>query len=106
MEIVVRADEATVHSKSRPPITAPIAKPPIEWENPENGKTLRVSYRVLSDRVLEQRLRGDRGLSVLRHTLDEKGATLTVTTTITADMLANPIELKTTYRRATPPSVP
>jgi hypothetical protein len=99
LDIRVDGNDVTVESSGRPPITAPVGKAPIDWKNPDNGNTLRVSYRVPEPRVLEQRLRGDRGVSVLRHALDEAGDTLKITTTITIDMLSSPLEFKTTYRR-------
>jgi hypothetical protein len=100
LDIRVDGKDVTVESSGRPPITAPVGKAPVEWKNPDNGNTLRVSYRIPEPRVLEQRLRGDRGVSVLRHALDEAGNTLKIRTTITIDMLSSPLEFTTTYRRA------
>ncbi len=99
ISIVATADEATVAPEDRPKVTAPVGKTPVEWTNPNNGNTLRVSYRVPTPRRLEQRLRGDRGLSVLSFDLQEDGSTLTITTRITADLLSKPLEFRTTYRR-------
>lgn len=100
LDIRVRGNDVTVKSSGRPPITAIVGKAPVEWKNPDNGNVLHVSYRVPEPRVLEQRLRGDRGVSVLRHALDEAGDTLKIRTTITVDMLSSPLEFTTTYRRA------
>lgn len=97
--ISVGEKEATVDQSGRPPITAPIDAAPIEWKNPNNGNVLLVSSALPSNRTLEQRLKGDRGTSVLRYTLEEDRATLVLRTKITIDMLSKPFSFKTTYRR-------
>jgi hypothetical protein len=99
MKLDIGADQAAVAQKGRPTIAAPLDEPPVEWKNPNNGNTLRVSYRAQSSRRLEQRLRGDRGLSVIRYELEDDGNTLSVVTTITADLLEQPLTFQTTYRR-------
>ena len=58
-----------------------------------------MSSTLPSKRTLEQRLKGDRGTSVLRYTLEEDESTLVLTTKITIDMLSKPFSFKTTYRR-------
>jgi hypothetical protein len=101
-ELSISLDEGriTVSRNGQPAISGPQGGEEVEWRNPNNGNKLRVRYRLTDAGTLEQRLVGDRGLSVNRYVLGADGATLTVHTTITAEQLSDPLRFSTTYVRS------
>ena len=106
LRIIVDGDSIEVTRTGQPTIAAPASGEAVEWRNPGNGNTLRVRHKALGADKLEQRLRGDRGLSVNRFVLDPNGSRLVIRTTITAEKLPEPLRFSTTYTRRNPDSQP
>lgn len=99
LRIVEEGAQIRIERTGQPDIAAPADGSPIEWRNPENGNTLEIRHEMAGPRVLEQQMRGDRGLSVNRYVLSDDGSNLTVRTVITADKLSAPVRFSTTYAR-------
>lgn len=99
LRIVAENGQIRISRTGQPEIAAPNDGEPVKWRNPDNDNTLEVRHQMLDTHTLEQRLRGDRGLSINRFVLDGEDARLRVHTVITADRLSEPLRFSTTYAR-------
>ena len=99
IRIVAEGERIRIMRSGQPDISAPRDGDPVQWRNPDSGNTLEVRHAIVDGRTLEQRLRGDRGLSVNRFVLEDDGSKLRVHTEISADKLSRPLRFYTTYAR-------